>query len=52
MKFQKRFELITEKGRQFVLHDVDCQISVQDNGETLKVFVYSTHNSSYTKVDK
>lgn len=39
-KFVERFEVITEEGRKLVLRNVDCQVSVQDNGKTLKVFAY------------
>lgn len=34
-----RFEVIDENGRQYVKYDVDIEFSIQDNGETLKIFI-------------
>ena len=34
-----RFELITENGRSVVEYNCDVELSLQDDGQTLKVFV-------------
>ena len=34
-----RVEVITDNGREFVSYDVSSQISLQDNGKTLKLFL-------------
>jgi hypothetical protein len=34
-----RFEVIDQSGRAYVRHDVEIELSYQDDGRTLKVFV-------------
>jgi hypothetical protein len=34
-----RVEVIDETGRQYVRHDAHVELSLQDNGKTLKIFV-------------
>jgi len=34
-----RFEVIDESGRVYVRHEVSVELSVQDGGKTLKVFI-------------
>lgn len=34
-----RFEVIDETGRAYVKHGVEIELSYQDDGQTLKVFV-------------
>ena len=34
-----RFEVIDSEGRQYVKYDVDVELSVQDDGKTLKIFI-------------
>jgi hypothetical protein len=35
-----RFEVIDENGRVYVRHGVRVELSPQDNGRTLKVFIH------------
>jgi hypothetical protein len=40
-----RVEVITNDGREFVRYECsDVQVSLQDHGQTLKVFLFSTYN--------
>jgi len=40
-----RVELINSKGREFVRYDCwNVQVSLQDDGRTLKVFLFSTYD--------
>ena len=39
-----RVEVITSNGREFVQYECsNVQISLQDNGQTIKVFLFSTY---------
>lgn len=35
----KRLEVIDENGRQYVAYNVDFELMLQDNGDTVKIFV-------------
>jgi len=40
-----RVEVITRKGREFVRYECsNVQVSLQDNGQTIKVFLFSTYD--------
>ena len=40
-----RVEVITSYGRDFVRHECsDVRVSLQDDGQTIKVFLVSTYN--------
>jgi len=40
-----RVEVITNNGREFVQHECsNVQVSLQDNGQTIKVFLFSTYD--------
>ena len=40
-----RVEVITNNGREFVRYECsNVQISLQDDGQTVKVFLFSTHD--------
>lgn len=40
-----RVEVITNKGREFVCYECSSvQVSLQDNGQTLKVFLFNTYS--------
>ena len=34
-----RVEVITESGRAYVKHNSDINLSIQDDGKTLKIFI-------------
>jgi hypothetical protein len=39
-----RVEVITNSGREFVRYECsDVQVSLQDDGQTIKVFLFSTY---------
>jgi hypothetical protein len=39
-----RVEVITNNGREFVQYECsDVQVSLQDDGQTIKVFLFSTY---------
>ena len=39
-----RVEVITNNGREFVQHECsNVQVSLQDEGQTIKVFLFSTY---------
>ena len=40
-----RVEVITNNGREYVQHECsNVQVSLQDNGQTIKVFLFSTYD--------
>jgi hypothetical protein len=40
-----RVEVITNNGRELVRYECsDVQVSLQDDGQTIKVFLFSTHD--------
>ena len=40
-----RVEVITNNGREFVRYECsNVQVSLQDNGQTIKVFLFSTYD--------
>ena len=40
-----RVEVITNNGREFVRYECsDVQVSLQDDGQTIKVFLFSTYD--------
>ncbi len=40
-----RVEVVTNEGREFVRYECsDVQVSLQDEGQTIKVFLFSTHD--------
>ena len=40
-----RVEIITNNGREFVQYECsNVQVSLQDNGQTIKVFLFSTYD--------
>jgi len=42
-----RVEVITNNGREFVRYECsNVQVSLQDDGQTIKVFLFSTYDNS------
>jgi hypothetical protein len=40
-----RVEVVTNNGRELVRYECsDVQVSLQDDGQTIKVFLFSTHD--------
>jgi hypothetical protein len=40
-----RVEVVTNEGREFVRYECsDVQVSLQDEGQTIKVFLFSTYD--------